>query len=55
MTQEMWMGLARTLLGFAAGAVASKGYMDEATAQQAVGALMVLGTAAWSVTSKKKR
>ncbi|MCA3634255.1 MAG: hypothetical protein INF18_00870 [Methylobacterium sp.] len=47
------LGVVRALLAAGAGYLVGKGYLDQGTADQVVGALIIIGTAAWSVISKK--
>lgn len=48
-------GIIRHVLTFGAGFVVAKGYIDDATAQQVIGAIMaVLGTV-WSVNTGEKQ
>lgn len=47
-------GIARTVLAGLGGILVTKGYLDDATLQQLVGALVVIGTGVWSAFSKKK-
>lgn len=54
MTREMWLGLARHLLTAAGGMLVAQGFTDADTMNQAVGAAITLGGAAWSVADKKK-
>jgi hypothetical protein len=54
MNMEMILGLVRHILTFGGGLLVTKGYLDEATAQQAVGAVITLGGIVWSALAKKK-
>jgi len=52
---DMFLGVVRAVLAAAGGWAVGKGYVDQETANQIGGALIVLGTAGWSVLSKKPR
>jgi len=54
MSQDMIMGVIRALLAAIGGGLVSKGYVDEATSNTIIGAVITLGTAAWSIAAKKK-
>lgn len=47
------LGVARAILAAGAGYLVGKGYIDQGVADQLVGAVIVFGTAVWSVFSKK--
>lgn len=46
-------GIARTVLVGAGGFLVGKGWIDAATLDQVVGALIVIGGAVWSIIQKK--
>ena len=46
-------GIIRTVLAAAGGILVTKGYVDDATLQGLIGALITLGTGVWSVVQKK--
>lgn len=47
-------GIVRTVLASVGGVLVAKGYVDDATLQACIGALITLGTGVWSVVQKKK-
>jgi hypothetical protein len=47
-------GIARTLLACAGGILVARGYLDNATMVALSGALVTIGTGAWSIISKRK-
>lgn len=47
-------GIIRTVLAAAGGILVTKGYVDDATLQALIGAIITLGTGIWSVIAKKK-
>lgn len=47
-------GIIRTILASVGGILVTKGYVDDATLQACIGALITLGTGVWSVVQKKK-
>lgn len=49
----MIAGVVRALLGALGGWVVQKGWIDEETLTQVVGALIVIATAAWSIWAKR--
>jgi hypothetical protein len=51
---DMFLGVVRAVLAAGGGWAVGKGYVDQATADQVIGAALVIGTAGWSVWSKKK-
>ena len=51
--QQLW-GAIRTLLGVGAGFLIGKGFVDEATATTAIGAIMTLIPLAWSAWDKHR-
>lgn len=51
--KDKLLGLIRHGLTFIGGLVIAKGYIDESTAMEIVGALMTLLGSVWSVSSKK--
>lgn len=46
------LGVVRAVLAAGAGYFVGKGYIDQGTADQIVGALVLIGTSIWSVKSK---
>jgi len=46
-------GIVRTILASVGGVLVAKGYVDDATLQACIGALITLGTGIWSVVQKK--
>lgn len=46
-------GVVRAVLASVGGVLVSKGYIDDATLQSLVGAIVVIGTAGWSIVQKK--
>ena len=53
MNFEMLLGLIRHLLTFGGGWMVAKGFFDEATMNELVGAAMTVIGAIWSVVQKK--
>lgn len=53
MSWEQVAGIIRHILTFGGGVVVSKGWLDEATMTAVVGAIVTIGGAVWSITSKK--
>jgi hypothetical protein len=53
MTADQFGGIARTVLGFGAGWLVSKGYVDQSTALQITGALGTLAIAGWSMWTNR--
>jgi len=51
--QEKVLGVLRHILTFAGGFVVAKGWIDESSVQEIVGALATLVGSIWSVASKK--
>lgn len=47
-------GIARTVLAAAGGILVTKGYIDSGTLTAVIGAIVTLGTAAWSVYAKRR-
>lgn len=47
-------GIIRTVLAAAGGILVNKGYVDDATLQALIGAVITLGAGVWSVIAKKK-
>lgn len=47
-------GIVRTILASVGGVLATKGYIDDATLQACIGAIITLGTGIWSVVQKKR-
>lgn len=54
MKQKIVMGIVRALLASAGGSLVSAGWMDEATSQQMIGALLVIIAGVWSVIDKRR-
>jgi hypothetical protein len=52
MKTEEILGLIRTVLAFGGGFMVQKGYIDEATLQTSVGAVIALASAIWSIVDK---
>ena len=48
------MGVARAVLAAGAGWRVGQGYIDQGMADQVVAAVIIIGTAIWSVVSKKQ-
>ena len=53
MSSEQFAGILRAVLAAAGGYVMGKGWADEATVTAIGGALLTIGTAIWSVRSKR--
>jgi hypothetical protein len=53
LTKEQVLGIVRHTLTFVGGIVVMKGYADEGTVTQVIGAVMTLTGAIWSVIAKK--
>jgi hypothetical protein len=53
MSKEQILGIVRHVLTIAAGYLVGSGHLDDATAQQAVGALIGLAGVVWSVVAKR--
>lgn len=53
MDNAVILGILRTVLAAAGGILVTKGYLDDATLQQVVGAVIAIIAAVWSVISKK--
>lgn len=53
MTKEQLLGVVRHGLTFLGGLLVTKGLLDEGMLQEALGAVMTLVGAVWSVTAKK--
>ena len=47
-------GIVRAILASLGGILVAKGYADDATVQAAIGGLVTVLTAVWSVVSKRK-
>ena len=47
-------GIIRAILASVAGALAAKGVIEASMVEPIVGAILLLGTTAWSVISKKR-
>lgn len=54
MSKEMVLGLARHLMTFGGGLLASKGYIDNGDVEMAVGAAVTLLGIVWSAIDKRK-
>ncbi len=54
MSKEMVAGLIRHLLTFGGGWMVAKGFFDEATMNEVVGAVITILGAAWSVYQKRQ-
>ena len=52
MTWDKWAGVLRAVLSAAGGYLVAKGYFDQGMVDQIVAAILVLGSAVWSVRSK---
>lgn len=55
MTRDMTLGFARHMLTFGGGFLVTKGMVDAALLDQAIGALITLGGVIWSIFDKKSR
>lgn len=55
MTRDMTLGLARHLLTFVGGLLVTKGYVDAASFESAVGAAITIAGVIWSAAEKKAR
>jgi hypothetical protein len=55
MSMDIWLGLARHILTALGGYLVARGTIDAATAEAAIGAVVTLGGAAWSVVDKRRR
>ena len=53
MNWEMAAGILRHILTFGGGLVVTKGYLDEATMTQVIGAIVTIAGAVWSIWAKK--
>lgn len=51
--QEKVLGIIRHLLTFAGGFVVAKGWIDDSSVQEIIGALATLIGSVWSVAAKK--
>ena len=54
MTNETVMSIVRHILTFGGGLAVGKGWMDEGTMTQVVGAAVTLVGAIWAIVNKKK-
>lgn len=52
---DKFLGIIRTVLAFGAGYLVNKGWLDQSMVEPVIGALIVIGTAAWSVASKRDK
>lgn len=52
MLPTIFGALSRHMIGGAGAAIAATGYLDETTANQAIGAAMFLGSVGWSLFQK---
>lgn len=55
MNMDTIWGVVRHALTFAGGFVVAKGWLDDATMNAVVGAIITIGGAVWSVIDKKNR
>lgn len=55
MNKEVILGFVRHILTFAGGYIAAKGVVDQAMANEAIGAVMTLVGVAWSYMDKKAK
>jgi hypothetical protein len=53
MTSEMWLGLTRHLLTALGGVLVARGVVDTGTVQTAIGAIITLAGAGWSIWDKR--
>lgn len=53
MDSSMIGGIVRTVLAAAGGILVTKGYVDDATLQGLIGAIITIGTGVWSIVQKK--
>ena len=53
MKKDQVLGVIRHILTFAGGFVVAKGFADEALIQEAIGGLVTIIGAIWSISSKK--
>lgn len=53
MNWDMLSGLIRHILTFAGGFIVARGWLDEATLNAVIGALITLGGALWSIFAKR--
>lgn len=51
---EKILGIARTVLSFGGGWLASRGFITEDLVEPLVGAIVTIGVAVWSVLAKSK-
>ena len=54
LTKEQVMGIVRHSLTFIGGIVVAKGYIDDSTVTEIVGAAVTLAGAVWSIVDKNK-
>ena len=55
MSKESVLGVLRHILTFGGGLAVSKGYIDEASSVELVGAAITIIGVAWSIIEKKKK
>lgn len=53
MNQEQFLSLLRTILQVAGGALVTKGYVDDATMQATIGAILTIGATAWGIYARR--
>jgi hypothetical protein len=53
MKKDQVLGIIRHILTFAGGFVVAKGFADDALVQEAIGGLVTIIGAIWSITAKK--
>jgi hypothetical protein len=53
MNQDQITSLLRQILFVAAGGLVTKGYVDAATLQTIIGALVILGTSGWAIYTRR--
>lgn len=54
LTKEQLLGVLRHVLTFVGGVVVAKGYTDNTTVTEIIGAAMTLAGAVWSIVDKNK-
>lgn len=54
MAKEMTWGVVRAVLAAGGGYIAARGFADQTTINEVIGALGVIFAAGWSVAAKKK-
>jgi hypothetical protein len=55
MNMDTVWGIVRHILTFGGGLIVGKGWLDEATMNAVVGAVITIGGAVWSIIEKRKR